>query len=151
MLGRTFAADEGPEGHDDFAVLSYEFWQRRFGGDAGRHRPHDSAERRHHTVVGVMPPDTRIFLKRWSLVGKPTDLWKPFAFTEASRQPRGRYMSAIGRLKPGVTIGEAQAQLNTIAAGLADGVSAVRHRLGCAARAAAPRARRRICAPRCSC
>src|SRR5213075_2051686 len=39
-------------------------------------------------------------------------------FTEASRQPRGRYMSAIARLKPGVPLSEAQAQMTTIAAGL---------------------------------
>src|SRR5204862_6511434 len=34
MIGRAFAADEGPAGHDDFAVLSYALWQRRFGGEA---------------------------------------------------------------------------------------------------------------------
>ena len=42
----------------------------------------------------------------------------PFAFTEAHRTPRGRYMSAIARLKPGVALTEAQAQMDTIAAGL---------------------------------
>jgi putative ABC transport system permease protein len=118
LLGRTFAADEGTTGHNDFAVLSYEFWQRQFGGDQGIVGRTIQLNGDTTAVVGVMPPDTRILLPSGSLVGKPTDLWQPFAFTEAQRQPRGRYMSAIGRLKPGVSIAEAQAQLSTIASSL---------------------------------
>src|SRR5712691_6818301 len=71
------------------------------------------------TVIGVMPPDTRIFFKSGSLAGKPADLWLPFAFTEAQRQPRGRYMTAIARLKPGMSMEQAQTQMSTIAATLA--------------------------------
>ena len=40
------------------------------------------------TVIGVLPSDTRFFLKRWSLTGKPPEMWMPFAFSEASRTPR---------------------------------------------------------------
>ena len=67
-----------------------------------------------------MPADARLFLKRGSLTGKPAELWMPFAFTEANRTPRGRYMSAIARLKPGVELTEAQAQMDTIASGLTE-------------------------------
>ncbi len=118
LLGRTFVADEGSRGHDGFAVLSYELWQRRFGGDAAilGHVIQLSGDAA--TVIGVMPPDTRIFLKGGSLVGKPADLWLPFAFTEAHRQPRGRYMTAIARLKPGVSLAAAQSQMSTIASTL---------------------------------
>ena len=119
LVGRVFAEDEGPEGRDALAVLSYGLWQRRFAGDAGVIGRTVQINARPVTVIGVMPAGMRLFIKRWSLTGKPADLWMPFAFTEASRQPRGRYMSAIARLKPGVTITEAQAQLDTVATGLA--------------------------------
>ena len=118
LLGRTFAPDEGPRGRADVAVLSYEFWQRRFGGDAAIVNSTIQLNGDATVVVGVMRPDARILLGSGSLVGKPTDLWQPFAFTEDQRLPRGRYMSAIGRLKPGVTIDQAHAEMNTIAATL---------------------------------
>ena len=118
LLGRTFAGDEGPEGHDAVAVLSYGLWQRRFAGDAAVVGSTLQINGRPVTVIGVMPPDARFFLKRWSLTGKPAEMWMPFAFSAASRTPRGRYMSAIARLKPGVALSAAQAQMDTIMAGL---------------------------------
>jgi putative ABC transport system permease protein len=118
LVGRAFAEDEGPEGHDAVAVLSYGLWQRRFAGDAGVVGRTIQLNSRSVTVIGVMPADMRLFLNRGSLAAKPADLWMPFAFTEAHRTPRGRYMSAIARLKPGVELAEAQAQMNTIASGL---------------------------------
>jgi putative ABC transport system permease protein len=118
LLGRAFAADEGPVGHDTVVVLSYPLWQRRFGGDPAVLGRTIQLSSRAMTVVGIMPPDTRVFLKSGSLVGKPPDLWLPFAFAEADRQPRGRYMTAIARLKPAVAIEQAQTQMSTIAATL---------------------------------
>jgi putative ABC transport system permease protein len=118
LVGRAFTDDEGPQGHDALAVLSYGLWQRRFAGDPGVVGRTIQLNSRSVTIVGVMPADMRLFVKRWSLTGKPADLWMPFAFTEASRQPRGRYMSAIARLKPGVSLTEAQSQMDTIAGGL---------------------------------
>jgi putative ABC transport system permease protein len=119
LAGRAFTADEGPQGHDALAVLSYGLWQRRFAGDPGVIGRTVQINGRGVTVIGVMPADVRLFIKRWSLTGKPADVWMPFAFTEAGREPRGRYMSAIARLKPGVELSEAQAQMDTIATGLA--------------------------------
>jgi putative ABC transport system permease protein len=119
LAGRGFAADEGPEGNDGVAVLGYNLWRRRFAGDTGIVGRTIQINGRPITVIGVMPADTRLFVKRGSLVGKPADLWRPFAFTAAQREPRGRYMSAIARLKPGVTLETAQAQMTTIASGLA--------------------------------
>ncbi len=118
IAGRTFASDEGPKGHDAVAVLSFGFWQRRFAGDPGVVGRMMQINGRPVTVIGVMPADARLFIKRGSLVNKPADVWMPFAFTEAQRQPRGRYMSAIARLKPGVSLSEAQTQMDTIAHGL---------------------------------
>ena len=118
LLGRTFAPDEGPDGHDSVTVLSYGLWQRRFGGDPGVIGRTIQLNRRPFTVIGVMPPDVGVFLKNGSLVGKPPELWEPIAFTAENWQPRGRYMSAIARLKPGVRLDEAQAQMSAIAASL---------------------------------
>jgi putative ABC transport system permease protein len=118
LAGRTFAAEEGPKGHDAVAVLGFNLWQRRFAGDPGVLGRPIQINGRAITVIGIMPADARLFLKRWSLTGKPADLWMPFAFTEEQRQPRGRYMSAIARLKAGVPLTEAQAQMDTIARGL---------------------------------
>jgi putative ABC transport system permease protein len=119
VAGRSFTEDEGPEGHDAVAILSYGLWQRRFAGDPGIVGRTIQLNARTVTIVGIMPADMRLFLAHGSLAAKPADLWMPFAFTAAQREPRGRYMSAIARLKPGVTLTEAQAQLNTIASGLA--------------------------------
>jgi len=119
VLGRAFTADEGPEGHDAVVVLSHGLWQRRFAGDPAIVGQTLQINGRAITVVGVMPPDMRLFLRKNSLAGKAAEMWMPFAFTEAHRNPRGRYMSAIARLKPGVALTEAQAQMDTIAAGLA--------------------------------
>jgi putative ABC transport system permease protein len=118
LAGRTFAAEEGPEGRNAVAVLSFTLWQRRFAGDAGLVGRAIQINGRPVTVIGIMPADARLFLKRWSLTGKPADLWMPFAFTAAQREPRGRFMSAIARLKPGVPLSEARAQMDTIARGL---------------------------------
>ena len=118
LAGRVFAEDEGPEGHDAVAILSYGLWQRRFGGDAAVVGRTVQINSRSVTVVGVMPAAMRLFLRRGSLAAKPAELWMPFAFTDAHRTPRGRYMSAIARLKPGVALTEAQAQMDTIASGL---------------------------------
>ena len=118
LAGRTFGADEGSEGRNALAVLSYGLWQRRFAGDRGVVGSTIQLSGRPITVIGVMPPDMRLFIKRGSLTGKAADLWRPFAFGEQHRQARGRYMSAIARLKPGATLDEAQAQLGTIAGAL---------------------------------
>ena len=118
IVGRVFAADEGPDGHDALAVLSYALWQRRFGGNPGVVGSTIQINARSVTVIGVMPSHMQLFIRKSSLAGKPAEFWMPFAFTEAHRTPRGRYMSAIARLKPGVTLSEAQAQMDTISAGL---------------------------------
>ncbi|HEX3644805.1 MAG TPA: ABC transporter permease [Vicinamibacterales bacterium] len=118
LVGRAFSGDEGPEGHDAVAVLSYGLWKRRFAGNPAIVGQTIQLNSRGVTIVGVMPADMRLFVKRWSLTGKPADLWMPFAFTEASREPRGRYLTAIARLKQGTALTEAQAQMDTIASGL---------------------------------
>jgi putative ABC transport system permease protein len=119
LLGRSFTPDEGPQGHDRVVILSHALWLRRFGGDRRILGKSIQLNSRPFTVIGVMPPDVKLLLKAGSLVGKMPELWTPFAYGEAMRQPRGRYALAIARLKPGVSLTRAQAQMSTIAAALA--------------------------------
>jgi len=118
LIGRDFAPDEGPDGRDGVVVLSYALWQRRFGGDASIVGRTIQLNSRAFTVIGVMPQEVGLFLKAGSLTGKPADLWMPFAFTAAQRQPRGRYLSVIARLKAEVSLGQARTQMATIASSL---------------------------------
>jgi len=118
LLGRVFAPDEGPDGRDSVAILSHALWQRRFGGDRTIVGRSIVLNRRPFTVIGVMPAGVGLFLKTGSLVGKPPELWEPFAFLPEQAQPQGRYMSAIARLRPDVSLEKAQAQMTAIASSL---------------------------------
>jgi putative ABC transport system permease protein len=117
MLGRTFTPAELSNPGSHVAVLGYALWQRRFGGDPGIVGRTTQFNNTATTIVGVMPPDVQLRTSR-SQVGKPTDLWVPFPLPAEARTPRGRSISVIGRLKPGTSIQQAQAEMDTIAAGL---------------------------------
>ncbi len=118
MLGRTFLPDEGLDGKNRVVVLTYALWQRRFGSDPTVIGRTIQLNSRAVTVIGVMPPDVSLFVKAGSQVGTMPELWMPFAFTAAEREPHGRYMMAIARLKPGVPLTAAQTQMNAIASSL---------------------------------
>jgi putative ABC transport system permease protein len=117
-FGRTFTPDEGERGHDHVVVLGYGLWQRRFGGDTGLVGRTIKLSGEDFTVIGVMPPDFRFFIKQGSLTGKPAEMWMPLTFSPNSRVRRGRYMSAVARLKPGATLVQARAEMDVIAANL---------------------------------
>jgi putative ABC transport system permease protein len=118
-LGRTLLAGDEAEGRADVVVISHGLWQRRFGGApdvVGRNVTLNGGAA---TVVGVMPPDFRWFVKENSLSGKPAELWVPLALTEQQRaERRGRFLSAVALLKPGVTVEQARSEMDTIAARL---------------------------------
>ena len=118
MLGRVFTPAELSDPASNVTVLTYALWQRRFSGDAGIVGRAIQFNNTARTVVGVMPPDVQVLTSR-SQVGKPTDLWIPFPLSADARTPRGRSISVIGRLKRGVTIQQAQAEMDAIAAALA--------------------------------
>ncbi|HXI32061.1 MAG TPA: ABC transporter permease [Vicinamibacterales bacterium] len=118
IVGRGFSDAEYADSRSASTVLSYRLWQRRFGGDAGIIGKPIQLNGAPTTVVGVMPPDFQFQLKSISLVGKPIDLWRPWLLPPDMREPRGRFMSAIARLKPGVTLDQARTEMKTIAAAL---------------------------------
>ena len=103
-LGRTFSQEEGEPGRDDVVILSHGLWQRSFGGD--RHLVGTTVllNQRRLTVVGVMPADFDLPLT--------TDLWAPLALTSQQGHRRdARTLTILGRLKPGVSLGEARAEM----------------------------------------
>jgi putative ABC transport system permease protein len=117
-IGRTFTDEDAEPGKDNVTVISHGLWQRRFGG------AHDVVGKtltlngESITILGVMPEDFRWFIKENSLVGKPAELWLPIKFDERYRNSSGRFISAAARLKDGVSVEQAQAELSGIAARL---------------------------------
>jgi putative ABC transport system permease protein len=120
ILGRTFGPNDARPGNARVAVLSHELWSRRFGMDRtiiGRELLLDGAK---FTVIGVMPPgfSPDDYGELW--VPSPWDVpVHPLSPKENPRPMRDRgYLNAWGRLKPGVTLAQAQAEMSAIAARL---------------------------------
>jgi putative ABC transport system permease protein len=118
LLGRTFVARDALPGNENVAVLSYGFWQRRFGGDRNVVGKNIYVDGHPSTVVGVMPRGFQLFVKKGSFTAEQPELWAPIPFTNRSRVPRGRYMIAVARLYPGVSIAQAQSQMDQVAVSL---------------------------------
>jgi len=100
-------------GANHVAILSHEVWERRFGSDASLLGRTIRLNRENYTVIGVMPAS-------FSLLGFPHQLWTPLVLTAAdqtaaARKDRSLYLFA--RLKPGVTLEEARAEVVTLARG----------------------------------
>ncbi|MDQ3650858.1 MAG: ABC transporter permease, partial [Acidobacteriota bacterium] len=118
VLGRAFTPQDAEEGRDDVVILSHGLWQRRFGADPDIIGKTLTLSGSAVTVIGVLPPDFRWFIKEGSLTGKPAEMWSPFKYTEAWRVRRGRFPMAVARLKPGVPLTRAQGEMNGIASRL---------------------------------
>ncbi|HXN24280.1 MAG TPA: ABC transporter permease [Candidatus Dormibacteraeota bacterium] len=117
-IGRDFSAEDGQKGHDRVVILSYELWQRRFGGDmhiVGKNIQVDGAPM---TVIGIMPKGFQLYVRTGSMTRGKAELWNPFVFGPNSRKRAGRYLMAIARLKPGVLLGHAQGEMHAIGARL---------------------------------
>jgi len=117
IMGRTFTPDDGQPNQPDIVVLSYGLWQRRFGGQnvVGRHL---TINNRDAAVVGVLPNDFTLHIAKNSMTNKPAEMWRPWQISNELRERQGRFASAVGKLKPGVTLEQAQGEMNTIAARL---------------------------------
>jgi putative ABC transport system permease protein len=120
ILGRGFVEDDG---HDaltkpNAVVISYGLWQRRFGGDKGIVGRQIVLNNRPVTVIGVMPADFGWHIQRGTEASKPADIWIPFQITNDLLVRRGRFASCVARMKPGVTIDEARADMQTVSARL---------------------------------
>jgi len=110
LFGRTFLPEEETLGKDREVVLSYGLWKRRYGGDlslAGRTIRIDGAD---FTVIGVMPRE--FAWQFWS--GAPRQLWVPVGYTKTDFGRGDNSFLAIGRLKPGVSVEHARAEMEAV-------------------------------------
>lgn len=118
QLGRTFDDTESRFGAPPTVVLGHRFWIRRFAGDPGVVGRTIALDGSQVLVVGVLPE--QFDFEQLFTPGRSADLFKPFPLSpETNRQ--GNTLALIGRLRSGVTIEAAQAELARIAAGLPTG------------------------------
>jgi len=107
-LGRPFKEDEGEIGGDQKVILSYGIWQQLYAGDKSALGRELRISGRPFTIVGVMPPD-------FNFIDPDVRLWMPLAFTaEQKTVHHNNNWHHIGRLKPGATLQQAQAQVNAL-------------------------------------
>ena len=108
LLGRTWLPGEDQPGKDHVVVLSYALWRGRFAGDPGAIGRTIELNSEKHTIVGIMPAGFRY--------PSNAQLWVPLDMDAKGLGARGsHWVSAIGRLKPGVAFGSALADLKLIA------------------------------------
>jgi len=110
VLGRTFRPEEDQPGRDNVVLLSHGLWQRRFGSDPNLIGKTLTLSDRICSVIGILPRDFEF--------PDQAEIWKPIAFDpEAlSENRRGEhYLGVVARLKPGVTLAQAQANMDVIA------------------------------------
>jgi len=112
QLGRVFTAAEDQPGAQHVVLLSYALWQRRFGGDQGIVGQSLTLNGESYVVVGVMPA-------RFQFPSSDDQAWVPIALSQEDAGNRNRhYLQVLARLKPGVSLAQAQSEMSTIAARL---------------------------------
>jgi putative ABC transport system permease protein len=116
LLGRTFLPEDEKLGAPPVLVLSYEYWKNDFGSDPGIVGKTFEMNDKVHTVVGVLPPVPQY--PNENDVYMPTSAC-PFRSSKMHLENRDmRMMEVFGRLRPGVTVAQANADISTISAGL---------------------------------
>ena len=107
-LGRGFTLENERPGQEQVAVLSYALWQSRFGGDASIVNKNIVLDGKSFQVIGVMPQNFTF--------PHTAHLWVPMNFDDPDmKQRKAHFLRPIGRLKPGVTLFDAQADTDAIA------------------------------------
>jgi putative ABC transport system permease protein len=106
-LGRTFVPEDEEAERNRAVVLGYGLWQRRFGGDPSIIGRTITLDGHSYNVIGVMPAGFK--------PPRASDLWVPGSPRTLTNDRKGHFLPAIGRLKPGVTIEQANADLDAIA------------------------------------
>jgi putative ABC transport system permease protein len=114
LLGRWFIPGEDQEGAEHEVVLSYRLWQRRFNGDRNLVGNPIVLNGEAYTAVGVMPPSFK-FAPFWAI---HAELWVPDAFGNSIHERGGNHLRVFGRLKPGITLAQARADMATVSARL---------------------------------
>jgi putative ABC transport system permease protein len=113
ILGRVFTPEEQEDGKDFVIVLGYGLWQSRFGSDPAIVGKKILLNSRSYTIVGVMGPDFHALPP--TLVLPEGQFYRPVAEGYDDSERSARHLRAIARLKPGVTMAQAQAEMTVIA------------------------------------
>ncbi len=119
IAGSTFTNDQDQEGSAPVAVISYRLWQKEFGGDKSALGKSLTLNGRTAQIVGVMPRDFEFPGSANMIPGLQfatrNDIWMPLAMTAEERGNQGSLnLAVIGRLKPGVSIAQAENELRAI-------------------------------------
>jgi predicted permease len=115
ILGRAFTPADDQPGHNNVMVVSEQFWKGQMGGNPSVLGKILRLNGTPVTVIGVMPANCQDYLT-WG----PIDMWQPLGYNEATWSRREyAWMNLVARLNPGVSLGQAQAQMNAIAVRLA--------------------------------
>jgi predicted permease len=124
LIGRTFVEHDDTPNANHVVVLSAEAWQRYFGGDHGILGRNIDLNGVSYTVIGVLPPGAA-----YPAAG---EFWMPLSLTDKETQNRrvGHTLDVLGRLKPDVNLAEARADMQTIAARLAQTYPATNRNIG---------------------
>ena len=117
LHGRTFTAEDDRLNGPKTVVLAYAFWQRHFGGDSGVIGRRMTLDGERHEIIGVADSNLQNGQVSEMMLGngditikEPPDVYIPFQLDPNSEE-RGHFFNVAGRLKPGVTLAEANAQL----------------------------------------
>ena len=106
FLGRTFLPEEEIRGKDHEVILNYGLWQRRYGADRSLVGKTIKVDGEDFTVVGVMPREFH-----WEFESGHRQLWVPVGYTEGDRYRGAQSFISFARLKPGVTVRQARAEM----------------------------------------
>src|SRR5580704_5247552 len=109
FLGRTFLPEEEVRGRDHEVILSYGLWKRRYGADPALVGKTIHVDGDDFTVVGVMPREFH-----WEFESGHRQLWVPVGYTEGDRYRGAQSFISFARLKPGVTVAQARAEMEGI-------------------------------------
>ncbi len=109
FLGRTFLPEEEIRGKDHEVILNYGLWQRRYGADRSLLGKTIKVDGEDFTVVGVMPREFH-----WEFESGHRQLWVPVGYTEGDRYRGAQSFISFARLKPGVTVAQARAEMEGI-------------------------------------
>ena len=114
LLGREFTKED--EGSGQVLLLSYRLWQRRFGGDSGVVGGAAVIDGKSYTIVGVMPARFQ-FAPFWQT---EAEMWTPLPTADQVNDRGWRSLRVFARLRPGITVQQAQAQMDSVARRLAE-------------------------------
>ena len=120
ILGRTLIVEDSYAGSAG-VVLSHGMWQRRFGGETSVVGKPITLNGIPFTVVGVMPAGFQWHIRQRSGTGRPAEMWMVLSMPPPAGDngtSRGRFLSVVARMKPGVSVEQADAELKAIEASL---------------------------------